>query len=144
MTEDPRDLRIHDFTYHMRIPTRWGDNDMLGHLNNVIYYRFFEAIVVRFLMEEAGIDWLNNTVHPHMVESLCRFHRPLRFPGDVDGALRVQKIGNSSVTFDLALFSPEQDTPAATGHIVEVFVDTVTEKSVPVSEEHRLVFDNYS
>ena len=81
---DPTRQTRKDFPYLIQIPTRWSDNDMLGHVNNVLYYRYFEAIVVRFLMEEAGIDWINDAVSPQAVETLCRFHRPLSFPETFD------------------------------------------------------------
>lgn len=143
MTEKLRDQRLGDFPYCISIPTRWGDNDMLGHVNNVLYYRYFEAVVVRFIMEEVGVDWLKDPSSPQMVESLCRFHRSLSFPDTVEGALRVEKIGNSSVTFGVALFGTGDEKPAATGHIVEVFVDANENKSVPITDPHREVFQRY-
>jgi acyl-CoA thioester hydrolase len=143
MTEKLRDQRIEDFPYRMTIPTRWGDNDMLGHVNNVLYYRYFEAIVVRFLMEQAGVHWLKDPSNPQAVESLCRFHRSLSFPDVIEGTLRVEKIGNSSITFGVALFGSDDDRPAATGHIVEVFVDAKEGKSVPITSAHRAIFEKY-
>jgi acyl-CoA thioester hydrolase len=144
MTENTRDQRIDDFPYRMSIPTRWGDNDMLGHVNNVIYYRFFEAIAVRFLTEEVGVDWSNSCEHPNMVESLCRFHRSLKYPDVVEAGLRVEKIGTSSVTFTIAVFGPGHIEPAATGHVVEVFVNADEGKSVPISAQHRVKFEAHS
>jgi len=143
MTEKLRNQRLEDFPYRISIPTRWGDNDMLGHVNNVLYYRFFEAIVVRFIMEEVGVDWLNDPSHPQMVESLCRFHRSLSFPETVEAGLRVENIGNSSVTFGVALFGPGDENPAATGHIVEVFVDSHEGKSMPMTDAHRALFQRH-
>ena len=110
---------------------------MLGHVNNVLYYRYFEAIVVRFQMEEAGIDWINDVVSPQAVETLCRFHHPLSFPEIVDVGLRVERIGNSSVTFAIALFGENDETPAATGHFVHVFVDRATGKPAPIPDAIR-------
>jgi len=138
-----RNLELQDFPYRITIPTRWGDNDMLGHVNNVVYYRFFEALVVRFMIEEAGVDWLNDAASPQAVESLCRFHRPLSFPDIIDAALQVEKIGNSSVTIGVALFGPGDETPAATGHIVDVFVDAKTLKSVAIEDQKRAVFERF-
>ncbi|MBC8339324.1 MAG: acyl-CoA thioesterase [Rhodospirillales bacterium] len=136
-------LKRENFPYRIEISTRWADNDMLQHVNNVAYYRFFEAIVVRFQMEEAGVDWLNDGVSPQAVESLCRFHRPLSFPETVEAGLRVEKIGNSSVTFEIALFGEGQDTPAASGHFVHVFVDADTLKSHPIPEAKKRVFEKF-
>lgn len=138
-----RNLGLQDFPYCISIPTRWGDNDMLGHINNVVYYRFFEAVVVRFMIEEVGIDWLNDAAGPQAVESLCRFHRPLSFPDIIDGALQIEKVGNTSVTFGVALFGPGDETPAATGHIVDVFVDNKVLKPVSISAERRVIFERF-
>ena len=90
---DPKEARLDDFPYRATMPTRWGDNDMLGHVNNVVYQRFYEVLVVRFLMQEAGLDWTANPHIPMLVEALCRFHRPAivsrdgtgRAPGDGPG-----------------------------------------------------------
>ena len=111
---DPSTQSRDDFPYLISVPTRWGDNDMLGHVNNVVYYRYFEAVVVRFQMEETGVDWLKDKISPQAVETLCRFHRPLSFPETVDAGLRVGRIGNSSVTFNIALFGEKEKTPAST------------------------------
>lgn len=138
---DPGKLRRHDFPYRMSIPTRWSDNDMLGHVNNVLYYRYFEAVVVRFQMQEAGVDWANDRVSPQAVETLCRFHRPLSFPETVEAGLRVERIGNSSVTFAIALFGEGQEAPAATGHFVHVFVDSGTMKSQPIPAAARRAYE---
>ncbi len=131
------------YPYHLNIPTRWGDNDMLGHLNNVVYYRFFEAIVVKFMTEEFNLDWTGHHENAQAVESLCRFHRPLSFPDIITAGLRVGKIGSSSITFELALFAPGVDTPSATGHVIEVLVDVASGKSTPIDKERRAVLEQY-
>ena len=133
-----------DFPYRISVPTRWSDNDMLGHVNNVIYYRYFEAVVVRFQMEEAGVDWVNDKVSPQAVETLCRFHRPLSFPETVEAGLRVERIGNSSLTFQVALFGENEETPAATGHFIHVFVNAESLKPEPIPAEKREIFEKYS
>jgi acyl-CoA thioester hydrolase len=140
---EPDQLRRSDFSYVVAVPTRWSDNDMLGHLNNVIYNRLFESVVVRFMIEEAGVDWLADPVSPQVVETLCRFHRPLSFPDTVDAALRVEKVGNSSVTFALALFGPGFDQPAASGYFVDVFTDRADQKASPIPQAMRAVFESY-
>jgi acyl-CoA thioester hydrolase len=127
-----KDLRRDDYPYIISVPTRWNDNDMLGHVNNVVFYRYIEAVVVRFLMEEAGLDWLKDPVIPYAAEILCRFHRPLSFPDDIEAALKVDRLGARSVTYGVALFSGDQPAPAATGHFIHVFVDRQSEKSAPI------------
>ncbi len=141
---DPASQTRDDFPYRISVPTRWSDNDMLGHVNNVIYYRYFEAVVVRFQMEEAGVDWVNDKVSPQAVETLCRFHRPLSFPETVEAGLRVDRIGNSSLTFQVALFGEKDETPAATGHFVHVFVDAESLKPEPIPADKRKIFEKYS
>ena len=140
---DPAAQSRENFPYRMTIPTRWSDNDALGHVNNVMYYRFFEALIVRFQMQEVGVDWMKDRISPQAVESLCRFHRPLSFPETVEAGLRVDKIGNSSVTFAIALFSEKSETPAATGHFVHVFVDSKTLKSQPIPAAVRAVYEKF-
>jgi len=90
------------FPYRVTIPARWGDADMLGHINNVAYYRYFEAVVVDFIATPCGIDWLCAPVIPFAAESRCRFLRPLRFPGTFVAGLRVARVGTSSVLPDFA------------------------------------------
>ncbi|NQW01417.1 MAG: acyl-CoA thioesterase [Rhodospirillales bacterium] len=133
-----------DFTYNLDIPTRWGDNDMLGHLNNVVYYRFFEAVVVKFMTDEFKLNWRSDTENAQAVESLCRFHRPLSFPDLITAGLRVGRIGTSSITFELALFGPGQETAAATGHVVEVLVNVESAKSTPIDQTRRALLAKFT
>ena len=144
MTTEMRKLTRDDFTYHHSIPTRWNDNDMLGHLNNVVYYRLFETIVVKFLAEEIKLDWKSATENAQAVESLCRFHKALSYPDLIDAVLRVAKIGNSSVVFELALFGPEDGMASAKGHVVEVFVDTASGKSTSMGDHRREIFEKFT
>ncbi len=141
---DPKDARLDDFPYRITLPTRWGDNDMLGHVNNVVYQRFYEAVVVRFVMEEAGLDWTADPHIPLLVEALCRFHRPLSFPETVHGGLRVAAIGTSSVTYALALFGEGAAAPASTGQWVHVFVDRETDKPAPIPAAIRAAYEAHS
>jgi len=131
------------FPYRVTIPARWGDADMLGHINNVAYYRYFEVAVVDFIATPCGIDWLRTPIIPFAAESRCRFLRPLRFPGTFVTALRVARIGTTSVTYDLALFDEADGSLAATGDWVHVFVERASERPVPIPETVREVFDRY-
>jgi len=130
-----------DCRYMLDVPTRWNDNDMLGHVNNVVYYSYFEAAVVTFLMVEGGLDWLNDRVVPLAAETLCRFRRPLSFPGEVEAGLSVTHIGNSSVTYALGLFTGGRQDPAATGHFVHVFVDKESDTPVPIPDRLRALYE---
>ncbi len=131
------DWRIEDFAFRTDIPTRWGDNDMLGHLNNVVYNRMIETVVVRFTMNPLQINWDTDQSYPVVVESLCRFHRSLSFPETVTAGLRAGRIGSTSVTYEIALFGEEGEAPAATGHFVHVFIDRDSQKSIFITDEIR-------
>ena len=133
-----------DCSYIIEVPTRWNDNDMLGHVNNVIYYSYFEAVVVRFLMEEGGLDWLNEKIVPLAVETLCKFRRSLVYPDLVQAGLRVGQLGNSSVVYSIALFTKGIDSPAATGHFVHVYVDRATDSPVPIPKKFRNLYERFS
>ena len=136
-------LTRNDFTYHLAIPTRWDDNDMLGHLNNVLYYRFFEAVLVKFVIEAINLDWRDGILSVQAVESFCQFHQPLSFPDVIDAGLRVAKLGNSSIVFEIALFGPDSETAAANGHMVEVLVDSKTGKSRLMNSDQRLLLEAF-
>jgi acyl-CoA thioester hydrolase len=144
MSGDKFPQRRGDYPYRMTIPTRWNDNDMLGHVNNVVYYSYFEAVVVRFVMEETGTDWGSAPFIPYAVESLCRFVRPVKFPQTLEAGMRVEKIGSSSVTYDMALFAEGDERPAAIGHWVHVWVDRKNERPVPIPDAVRAAYGKFT
>lgn len=133
----PIDWRAADFPYTMEVPTRWSDNDMLHHLNNVAYNRMIETVVVTFTLGPLGIDWRTDECYPVVVESLCRFHRQLSFPETIRVGLRAAKVGTSSVTYEVAMFGEGSDVPGATGHFIQVFIDKVTQSSTPIPPDIR-------
>jgi acyl-CoA thioester hydrolase len=135
-----RDRRV-DYPYFVAIPTRWMDNDTYGHVNNVIYYSYFDTVVNEHLIRAGGLDIHDATVIGLVVETSCRFHRPLSFPDTVDAGLRVARIGNSSVTYEIALFQSADEAPAATGHFVHVWVDRATQRPSPVPERIRIALE---
>ncbi len=130
-----------DFPFTVPVPTRWGDNDMLGHLNNVQYNRCIETVVVHFTMQTLKIDWAMDPIYPLVVESLCRFHRPLSFPETVTAGLGVSRIGGSSVTYEIGLFGEGNEAPASTGHFVHVFIDRDSHRSVPIPDAVRAMLE---
>jgi acyl-CoA thioester hydrolase len=133
-----------DYRYWRAIPTRWSDNDQLGHVNNVLYFRYFEAVVVHLLIEEAGLDWREDPYIPYAVDVRCRFRRPLSFPQVVEAGLAIDKLGTTSVTYGLALFARNDPDPAAVGHFVHVYVDRRTEIPVAIPERMRTVYRRYA
>jgi acyl-CoA thioester hydrolase len=118
----PRDTR-EDYPQRLEMPTRWADNDVYGHVNNVEYYAFFDTIINTWLIREGGLDILTGDVIGVCAESSCRYHASLAFPEVVEGALRVGHLGSSSVRYEIGLFKAGLDHPAATGEFVHVFVD---------------------
>jgi acyl-CoA thioester hydrolase len=126
-----------DFLRFLAIPTRWMDNDNYGHVNNVVYYSYFDTVVNEHLIREGGLDVRTGPVIGLVVETCCRFHRPLSFPGVVDAGIRVAKLGNSSVKYEIGLFAAGESEPAATGHFVHVWVDRATNRPAGVPEKIR-------
>ena len=129
-----------DYSLVVRIATRWNDYDMLGHVNNVEYYRYFEIIVLTSLAR-AGLDWRQDRIIPFTVENHCCFRRPLMPVDTMDGGFRITRIGRSSATYELSLFMPNDETPSAYGYFIHVFVDRHTEKPVEIPEVIRSSFD---
>lgn len=112
-----------DYRHILPLQTRWADNDIYGHVNNVAYYGYFDTIVNQYLIGAGALDIHEGAVIGLVVETGCRYFAPLAFPQKLDGALRVARIGNSSVRYELAIFSAGEDAPAAEGHFVHVYVD---------------------
>jgi len=129
-----------DYSLVVRIATRWNDYDMLGHVNNVEYYRYFEIIVLTSLAR-AGLDWRQDSIIPFTVENHCCFRRPLMPVDSLDGCFRITRIGRSSATYELGLFMPNDETPSAYGYFIHVFVNRHTEKPVEIPEVIRSSFD---
>jgi acyl-CoA thioester hydrolase len=131
-----RDRRA-DYPHVLAIPTRWMDNDTYGHVNNVTYYSYFDTVVNEHLVRAGGLDIHDAPAIGLVVETSCSFHRPLSFPDTVDAGLRVAKIGNSSVAYEIALFRRDDEVPAATGRFVHVWVDRSTQRPVSVPPRIR-------
>jgi acyl-CoA thioester hydrolase len=120
------------YRHFLAIPTRWMDNDSYGHVNNVTYYSYFDTAVNEHLIRVGGLDIRDGPAIGLVVETSCRFHQPLTFPEQVDTGLRVIKLGTSSVTYEIGIFRHGDDSPAATGRFVHVWVDRATQRPTPV------------
>ena len=120
-----------------KIPTRWMDDDIYGHVNNVVYYSYFDTAVNGNLIRATGQDIRSQDAIGIVVESGCTFHRELSFPQVIEAGLLVEKIGNSSVTYRVGLFIEDDSEPAASGHFVHVYVDREKRKPVRVPENIR-------
>lgn len=126
-----------DYPHFLAIPTRWMDNDIYGHVNNVVYYAWFDTVINRYLIDHGGLDIHGGPVIGFAVESQCRYLRPLAFPGTVDAGLRVSRIGTTSVTYEVGLFPEAEAEPAALGRFVHVFVDRAGQRPAPIPETIR-------
>jgi acyl-CoA thioester hydrolase len=117
------DERREDYAHRLAMPTRWADNDVYGHVNNVEYYAFFDTLINTWLIEEGGLDIHGGDVIGVCAESSCRYYASFAFPDVIEGALRVGHLGRSSVRYEIGLFKAGMEHPAATGEFVHVFVD---------------------
>jgi acyl-CoA thioester hydrolase len=129
------------YPYVTPITTRWMDNDIYGHINNVAYYSFFDTAANRFLIERGGLDIATAAIIGLVVESKCEYHTPLAYPQDLRAGVRVDKLGTRAVTYGIAIATADDDRAAAHGHFVHVFVDRVTRTSVPIPPALRTALE---
>ena len=133
----PKEESRDNYKRFLEIPTRWMDNDVYQHVNNVNYYSYFDTVVNEYLMREGVLDYETGDVVGLVVETCCQYHRPLQFPDVVDAGLRVTKIGNSSVRYEVGLFRQGDDPVAATGHFVHVYVKRPALRPTPLTDALR-------
>ncbi len=123
--------------HFQRISTRWMDNDAYGHINNVVYYSFFDTAVNRWLIETGLLDVEHGTPIGLVVETRCNYFAPLAFPQAVEAGLRVARLGTSSVRWEIGLYAEGEALSAAAGHFVHAYVDRVTRRPVPLPAAWR-------
>ncbi|HEX9104847.1 MAG TPA: thioesterase family protein [Polyangia bacterium] len=126
-----------DYPHRLAIATRWMDNDLYGHVNNVVYYSYFDTVINRWLIDEGGLDIQRGAVIGLCVESRCAYLRALAFPDALEAGLRVAHLGRSSVRYEIAIFAGSDDAAAAQGEFVQVFVDRVTRRPVDLPPRLR-------
>jgi len=131
------DERRGDFAQVLLMPTRWADNDVYGHVNNVEYYAFFDTLINTWLIAEGGLDIHDGEVIGVCAESSCQYYASFAFPEVVEGALRVGHLGRSSVRYEIALFKEGMDHPAALGEFVHVFVDREHRRPTAIPQRMR-------
>lgn len=133
LTVDRAQPQARDAYPHLStITTRWMDNDAYGHVNNVVYYSFFDTVVNRWLIEQGALDIHQGAVIGLVVETRCNYFASLAFPQTVEAGLRVAHLGSSSVRYEVGLFAQGQPLSAAAGHFVHVYVDRETRRPVPL------------
>ncbi|MGY8986532.1 MAG: acyl-CoA thioesterase [Sphingomonadales bacterium] len=132
-----------DYFHFCDIPTRWEDNDQYGHVNNIIYLSFFDTAVNTYLIGEHALNLLHGDIIGYVVETNCKYFSPLAFPEIVTAGLRVNRIGETSVTFGVSLFSEKnKETPAAEGIFTHVYVDRKTERPVKIPKNLRQALES--
>ncbi len=121
----------------LTIPTRWMDNDVYGHVNNVVYYSYFDTVVNEYLVASGSLDVQRSRVIGLVVETRCRFFKAIAFPDTVHAGLRVARLGNSSVRYEIGIFRNEEERAAAQGHFVHVYVNRETRRPAGLPVETR-------
>ena len=119
----PEPHNLSDYPHKLTLQTRWNDNDIYGHINNAVYYFYFDTIVNRFLIENSLLELGKSDTIGLVVDTGCAYFAPLTFPDDVVAGLRVGKLGSSSVRYEIGLFRNDENLAAAQGHFVHVYVD---------------------
>lgn len=133
--EEP--VLIDGFPHVLPITTRWADVDVYGHVNNVVYYSYFDTVVNEQLVSAGLLDPQVSPIIGLVVETRCTYFRSLTYPAPVRAGMRVAKLGSSSVRYEIALFQGEDPRAAAQGHFVHVYVDRATQKPVPIPDRVR-------
>lgn len=124
-----------DFSYFLSLPTRWRDNDLYGHINNVVYYEYFDTVANHFLIHEGKLDIHTGEEIGYIVNSNCNYLKGAAFPAKLEGGFRVNRLGNSSVEYGIAIF--EQQTLLAHGTFTHVFVNRSDERPSPIPDTIR-------
>jgi acyl-CoA thioester hydrolase len=134
MSERPQAEGREAYRHFTQIATRWMDNDVYGHVNNVIYYSLFDTAVNGYLIESGALDIHRGEVIGLVVETHCNYFVPIEFPKKVDAAIRVARIGGSSVRYEIGLFAEGEPMTAAKGHFIHVYVDRLSRRPTALPE----------
>lgn len=129
------------YRHFSAVPTRWMDNDVYGHVNNVVYYSFFDTAVNRYLIEQGALDIHGGETIGLVIETRCNYFASLAFPQVVEAGLRVARLGRSSVRYEIGLFAAGEPLAAAAGHFVHVYVDRATRRPVPLPQALRAALE---
>lgn len=132
---DPQ--RRDSYRWFLPLTTRWQDNDVYGHINNVHYYAYFDTVANVYLIRECGLDIHAGEVIGYIVHSQCHYRSALAFPDAIEGGLRVNRIGTSSVEYGIAIFRDGDDKASAHGTFTHVFVERGSERPTPIAGQLR-------
>ena len=133
----PEAKKRSDFKHFHVITTRWMDNDAYGHVNNVVYYSWFDTVVNQFLIANGVLDIERSEVIGLVIETQCNYFASVAFPDRITAGLRVTKLGNSSVRYEVAIFREDEESAAAQGHFVHVYVNRATRRPASLSDNMR-------
>jgi acyl-CoA thioester hydrolase len=137
----PQPLAREHYRAFRSITTRWMDNDAYGHVNNVVYYSWFDTAVNAHLIEQGVLDIEAGATIGLVIETQCNYFAPLAFPQSIEAGIRVARIGSSSVRYEVGLFAQGQALTAAHGHFVHVYVDRASRRPVPLPEALKSVLE---
>ena len=126
-----------DYPFFHPIQTRWADNDVYGHVNNIVYYAFFDTAVNSYLIERCDLDIHEGNVIGLVVETSCKYHSSITYPEAISVGVRVARLGNSSVVYDVAVFRENEEHAAAEGRFVHVYVDRTTRRPTQLPDVMR-------
>ena len=140
MPEQPKHLR-RDYKHFQPITTRWHDNDIYGHVNNVVYYGFFDTAVNNYLIQQGGLDIQDGGIVGFVVSSACDYFASIAYPDLIEVGLRVAKLGNSSVQYELAIFREGEQEASAAGRFVHVFVERASNRPTAIPPRLRAALE---
>ncbi|WP_188566773.1 acyl-CoA thioesterase [Undibacterium terreum] len=126
-----------DFQHFHTITTRWMDNDAYGHVNNVVYYSWFDTVVNQFLIVNGVLDIETSSVIGLVIETQCNYLASVAFPDVVIAGVSVSKLGNSSVRYEVGIFKNEETSASAQGHFVHVYVDRESRRPASIPDNMR-------
>jgi acyl-CoA thioester hydrolase len=130
-----------DFMAFEDVQSRWMDNDAYGHINNAVYYSFFDTAVNRYLIDNNVLDIFKSETIGLVIETQCKYFSPIVYPDLVHVGMKVTHLGNSSVKFEVAIFKNDDDIASAAGHFVHVYVDRKSNKSTPIPQNVRTLLE---
>lgn len=134
--------RRSDYKHFHAITTRWMDNDAYGHVNNVVYYSWFDTVVNQFLIANGALDIERSPVIGLVIETQCNYFASAAFPDHITAGLRVAKLGNSSVRYEVGIFRNDDETASAQGHFIHVYVDREKRKPTAIPEKMRMLLQS--
>ena len=134
----PTPNTLNSYPHHLTLPTRWADNDVYGHVNNSVYYFYFDTVVNRWLIDNGLLEIGTSETIGLVVGTSCDFFAPISFPDNVIAGLRTAKVGTSSVTYEIGLFRNAETTASAQGSFTHVYVNEKNRRPAPISDKMKL------